>query len=384
MESPGQNIMLVDKENIEIITVGSIPKRNANHSTKGKIPSLGWQRKDSWEGKLDLEKHPKIRNPKSGIVINTNNKTTDAPFPFHVSYDWGDSQRIIRATNLLKKRQFHTVNSFQEIQNDTISVSAKILLPLLAKELWFKQQAYENSPWNETEEQALSLLSAWNGDMNQNNSEPLIFVSWLREFQRMIMIDDIGELYNKISNIRPLFLERVLRDKNGAAEWCDIVQTASIETCNQIAKRALTVSLKKLQNQFGSTMSDWRWGESHIAIHKSQIIGSLPVLSFFTNIVHEVSGGDNTLMMSRMANGQLNKFVAQYGSTLKSIFDFSNDANSLFIISTGQSGHFLSPYYDDQSLVWQREQYIPIKFNILEREGGATATTTFKAIITDG
>jgi len=139
-----------------------------------------------------------------------------------------------------------------------------------------------------------------------------------------------------------------------------------------------------LQNQFGSTMSDWRWGEPHIAIHKSQIIGSWPVLSFFTNIVHEVSGGDNTLMMSRMANGQLNKFVAQYGSTLKSIFDFSNDANSLFIISTGQSGHFLSPYYDDQSLVWQREQYIPLKFNILEREGGATATTTFKAIITDG
>ena len=128
-------------------------------------------------------------------------------------------------------------------------------------------------------------------------------------------------------------------------------------------------------------MSDWRWGEPHIAIHKSKIIGSWPVLSFFTNIVHEVSGGDNTMNMSRMAEGQINQFVARYGSNLKSIFDFSNDDNSLFIISTGQSGHFLSSHYDDQSILWQQEQYIPIKFNILDREGGSTATTTFKPII---
>ena len=90
------------------------------------------------------------------------------------------------------------------------------------------------------------------------------------------------------------------------------------------------------------------------------------------------------MIKKSVANGQLNQFVSNYGSTLKSIFDFSNDSNSLFVISTGQSGHFLSPHYDDQSLLWQQEQYIPIKFNISEREGGATATTTFKAPITEG
>ena len=47
------------------------------------------------------------------------------------------------------------------------------------------------------------------------------------------------------------------------------------------------------------------------------------------------------------------------------------------VISTGQSGHFLSSHYDDQSLLWQREQYIPITYDILDRQGGSTAATIF-------
>ena len=376
LRAPGQNFIIVDKNNIELITAGAIPKRNISHSTGGKIPSLGWIDKNAWIGTIPFDMNPKMKNPKSGIVINTNNRTTDAAFPFHVSYDWGDSQRIIRASNLLNKRQFHTVSSFQEIQNDTVSISARILLPLLAKNLWFSQQSDHNEQLEDSEEEALIALSEWNGDMNQNNSEPLIFVSWLREFQRMVMIDDLGSLYSKFSNIRPLFLERILRNKNGAAEWCDISQTSEIETCDQIAKRSLRISIKKLQKKFGFIQEDWRWGDPHLAIHKSQIIGSWPILSFFTNIVHEISGGDNTMMMSKMANVNPDQFVANFGSTLRTIYDFSNDDHSLFIISTGQSGHFLSPHYDDQSLLWQKEEYIPIRYDITNRNGGSIATTT--------
>ncbi len=378
LTAPGQNIMLVDPKNIEIVLAGAVPKRALDHSTQGKIPSLGWQEKNSWIGTLPFYLHPKIKNPKSGIIINTNNKITDKPFPNHISYDWGDSQRIIRSTNLLNKRQFHTVSSFKELQNDTISVSARILLPLMAKNLWFGQDIEKKLQFSKLEKQALQVLSEWNGDMNQNKSEPLIFVAWLKEFQRMLMIDDLGKLYNDFSTIRPLFLERVLRNKNGASEWCDIVPTLKIETCDQIAKRSFRTTITNLKSQFGSTIDDWRWGTLHLAVHKSKILGSWPILSFFTNIIHETSGGDNTIMMSKMLNSQANQFVASYGSTLRTIYDFSNNNHSLFIVSTGQSGHFLSNHYDDQSRLWQGGQYLPIMYNINNRQGGSTATTTIK------
>lgn len=382
LNTPGQNVLLVDSKNIGIFTAGAIPRRDISHSTRGKIPALGWRESNSWQGTLPFKWNPKTQNPKSGIVVNTNNKTTNADFPHHVSYDWGDSQRIIRANNLLQKRKFHTVSSFKEIQTDTISISAKILIPLLAKNLWFGQAENKELKLETFEKNALKILAEWNGNMNQNNPEPLIFVSWLREFQRMIMIDELGGLYKKMSAIRPLFLERVLRNKKGAAEWCDIVQTSTKETCDLIAKRTLVIAIKKLKAQFGSKITDWRWGEPHLAIHKAHIIGSWPVLSFFTNIVQEISGGDNTLMMSRMLNTQNDYYLATHGSTLRAIYDFSNSETTSFVISTGQSGHFLSRHYDDQSILWQKEQYIPINYKIKARRGGSIATTTFDPIFT--
>ena len=374
LEAPAQNVMLVDSKNISIITAGALPKRNKNHSTKGKIPSLSWNDANTWVGTLPFEINPKTKNPKSGLVVNTNNKITNEEFPHHISYDWGDSQRIIRARNLLFKRQFHTVSSFKEIQTDTISISARILLPLMAKNLWFSPNTNQKFNLTKSESNALELLSLWNGDMNKNNSEPLLYATWVSEFQKLVMKDELGVLYDNLSNVLPLFLERVLRDKNGAAKWCDIVQTTKTETCDEIAKRALTGSILSLSKKFGSNINAWRWGDEHIAVHKPQIMGTWPILSFFTNIVHGISGGDNTLMMSRMINSSKNQFIANHGSTLRAIYDFSPNSASLFVISTGQSGHFLSQHYDDQSILWQQEQYISLDHNKKFLDGTAPMT----------
>jgi penicillin amidase len=72
-----------------------------------------------------------------------------------------------------------------------------------------------------------------------------------------------------------------------------------------------------------------------------------------------------------MLNATEGKFVASHGSTLRAIYDFSQRNLSLFIISTGQSGHFLSQYYDDQSVLWQQEQYITLDNNKTFLDGAA-------------
>ena len=45
----------------------------------------------------DFEENPWVIDPPSGIVVNTNNRITDAAFPDHLSFDWGDAFRIVRA-----------------------------------------------------------------------------------------------------------------------------------------------------------------------------------------------------------------------------------------------------------------------------------------------
>jgi acyl-homoserine lactone acylase PvdQ len=47
------------------------------------------------------------------------------------------------------------------------------------------------------------------------------------------------------------------------------------------------------------------------------------------------------------------------GSSMSHIIDFGDFDNAQFVISTGESERWLSPYYDDQTQIWMDEQCIP-------------------------
>jgi penicillin G amidase len=124
-----------------------------------------------------------VVNPETGIVGNTNNKITDAPFPRHVAHDWGDTQRIQRWLRLMQVRDVHTRESFIEAQLDTVSHAARTLLPLVGADLWFTGEAAPEGTRERQRQRALSLLAEWNGEMNEHLPEPLIYAAWMRALQ---------------------------------------------------------------------------------------------------------------------------------------------------------------------------------------------------------
>ena len=76
-----------------------------------------------WIGTLPFDDNPIFINPVSGLLGNTNNKTVDRPFPKHVSFDWGDTQRIQRALEI-----WHTTGrplSAFHTQRDEAAITAK-------------------------------------------------------------------------------------------------------------------------------------------------------------------------------------------------------------------------------------------------------------------
>jgi penicillin amidase len=103
--APAQNVMLADRNGIALQVMGALPARDAAHQSKGRMPSPGWIAANRWQGMLPYEDNPREVNPASGLIGNTNNKTVDRPFPLHVSYDWGDTQRIQRWLTLMKARE---------------------------------------------------------------------------------------------------------------------------------------------------------------------------------------------------------------------------------------------------------------------------------------
>ena len=297
--APAQNLTLVDRSQIALKTIGAMPRRDPAHQSQGRMPSPGWIATNRWQGVMPYTANPAFVAPAGGILGNTNNKTVDRTFPNHVSFVWGDTQRVQRWRRLMQNREVHTRDSFIEAQLDTVSFTARALLPLIGAELWFTGEAAPEGTPERQRQRALTLLAGWSGEMNEHLPEPLIYAAWLRALQARLIQDDLGPLAEEFTHVEPLFIERVFRNVKGAAEWCDVRQSARVEDCAEMAQLALDDALIWIDEEWGDNLESLRWGDAHQATHDHQVLGEVPVLRYFVNIRQSTSGGDNTLLRGR-------------------------------------------------------------------------------------
>src|SRR6056297_3591576 len=235
--APAQNLTLADESGIALRLIGAMPRRHARHESEGRMPSRGWIPENRWQGMLPAAANPDFVDPSGGILGNTNNKIVDRPFPMHVSHHWGDTQRVHRWRALMQRREVHTRDSFIEAQLDTVSFTARSVLPLIGADLWFTGEAAPEGTPERLRQRALELLADWNGEMNEHLPEPLIYSAWLRALQDRLIRDDLGPLANEFHHVEPLFIERVYRNVDGASAWCDVIRSAVKETCSDIVQR---------------------------------------------------------------------------------------------------------------------------------------------------
>ena len=376
--APAQNLMMADKETIAFKTIGAMPRRDARHQSQGRMPSPGWREINRWNGYSPYSANPIIVSPQSGILGNTNNKTVERPFPLHVSFEWGDSQRIQRWQRLMESRPIHTRESFIEAQLDSVSVTARTLLPLIGADLWFTGEAAQSGTPENLRQKALEMLAEWNGEMNEHLPEPLVFSAWLRALQDRLIRDDLGPLSKEFSHVEPLFIERVFRDVGGASVWCDVIQSAPVETCADISRMALDDALVWIVDRYGSNLESLRWGDVHEATHDHPILGEVPILRYFVNIRQSTSGGDNTLLRGRTKGEGNNPYQNVHGAGYRGVYDFADPDSSVFITATGQSGHPLSRHYDDLGELWRRGEYVPMSLDPDLAGAAATGVTILR------
>jgi len=376
--SPSVNVFITDGENIAYKLTGSIPMRTPFHQTQGRIPSEGWKYRNQWIGMMDKETLPKVINPASNYIANTNNMPTEKEFPYHFSFAWGDTKRIERLTYILEDRSIHSKESSVQAQTDIISESARRLIPHFANKLWHTVSSNSNDPVEVRKSQALELLKDWIGDMDGDKPQPLIFAQWANTIFRLLVQDELGSIYHEYTRPNIEFLERVFTDFNGASRWCDIVQTIEIEDCDTIANLALKDALNQLASQYGDDINTWRWGQAHEVRHEHQALGSQAFFSWLVNLSNFGSGGDNSLLRTSNDGTGENPFISTHGPSYRGIYDFSDPDGSLFIIPTGQSGHPLSKHYDDMNSIFFQNKYIPMHMNLELVKANSIGTNILK------
>ncbi|MFD1795972.1 penicillin acylase family protein [Paracoccus aurantiacus] len=366
--TPAAHLTLADRDGISERLVGLSPVRASGHQTLGRMPTPGWIAANRWQGVTALDMRDAAQDGvdlATGALVGTSAT---------LGHDGDSGLRRERLRRLLDGREVHSRDSLIETQLDIVSPAARALLPLVGADLWFTgEPAAEGTPERQRQD-ALRLLAEWDGAMNEHLPEPLIYASWMRALQDRLIRDDLGPLSEHISTLHPGFIERVFRNRGGAAAWCDIRQSAAVESCPTIARQSLDAAILDLTARYGPDVASWRWGDAHEAVQMHPALGPIPRLGWIANLRQSLSGGDTTLARAPL-NAAADSFLPVSGSGYRGVYDLADPDSSVFIIASGQSGHPLSRHYDDLAVKWRRGEYVTMSLDPDLARAAATGIT---------
>ncbi|OGB23874.1 MAG: acyl-homoserine-lactone acylase [Burkholderiales bacterium RIFCSPLOWO2_02_FULL_57_36] len=372
--APQQNMVFADIDgNIGLVTPGRVPVRKPDNDLKGLAPAPGWDARYDWAGFIPFDELPRRYNPESQRIVTANEKIVGAEYPHFLTSEWTLPYRANRIAALLDAKPKHDMNSFAQIQKDHVSLAAQELLPLLLRTV----------PRSERAKAALYDLSRWNGSMDANSAEPLIFTAWMREASRQIFADELGDALMKdnweLRNVH-LSMVNVLKNLNGQGNWCRNVKAAAADqpqNCADLLSASLDAALTDLGKRYGKNASNWRWGDAHFALSEHRPFSKVAPLAKFFDVRVPTPGDTYTINVGRHnLRDEAQPFANRHAASLRALYDLSNLENSVFIHSTGQSGNVLSPLYRNFSQRWASVAYLPMQTDRLTIEKNRSGKLT--------
>jgi penicillin amidase len=332
---PAQNLVYADVEgNIGYQMPGNIPIR-ANG--QGLVPVPGWTGEYEWTGY---------------IPATANNKVVPDDYPYFISYEWSAPYRAQRVADLLTAKDKLSVQDFRQIQADTYSIPAEKLVPYLL----------DLKPQGTLEEQAMEQLRAWDFRNEVDSPGAAIFQALYLQLVENTFADELGEElfedYLGREEFHHMALERLMEHPD--SPWFDDVSTSEVEGRDEIVQRSFKGAVVYLSDHFGDTPSQWIWGQLHTMTFMHNPVrqsGIGPLEMLFNRGPIPARGSGYTVDAASFDYTE--PFAMNFGVSYRQIIDL----NSLFIHTTGQSGHPLHKHYADMMAPWQAVEYHPMHFD---------------------
>ena len=334
MTAPMQNLTVAGPDGIGLFTTGQVPVRRGRDTD---MPKDGADGLHDWTGFAGGDALPHFFNPPSGTLENANERTAQPDFPVALGQDFPAPLRARRIHEWFASKPILTVGDFAAMQRDDVSVFAQDVLPAL--------RAPPAQPG--LTGQAQALLAAWDGAMDKNRPEPLIFNAAVQLFTARALAD------NHVS-------EAVITHWAGFADWLLTPPGAAWcgGNCRPKLAAALHDAVEKLSADYGPDAGAWRWGAAHKAVFAHPLLGALPVVGGLASRRVAVDGDDTTLF--RGGSGELGDFESHHGAAYRGIYDTADLERSRFVVTPGQSGNLMSSHAWDLLPSWAAGHTITI------------------------
>lgn len=342
---PGENFVWADRDgNIGYQAVGVAPLRT---NWDGLLPVPGDGRYE-WDGYLPILALPNATNPEQGFWNTSNENLVPDNYPHRnaVGWTWTDPFRSDRVREVLASGQTFNLQDMAQLQNDSLSIPARTLVPLL------NGLAHNNS----AVEQARQQLMDWDYHMDIGSVGAGIYMAWERELRERVsamFIPEAARDYIGLLQIKPT-IDRLLSPVGRFG-------TDPTAGRNRLLHEALAAAIDDLQQRFGNDMAAWQYGQEgykHVHLRhpmsaavNDELRASLEVgpapRHGYSYTVSNTSYGDNQTS----------------GASFRMLVDTEDFDRTLASNTPGQSGNPDSPFYDNLFQEWLDNRYFPLFYS---------------------
>ncbi|MCP3940882.1 MAG: penicillin acylase family protein [Desulfobacteraceae bacterium] len=358
LAAPGLNISYIDhKGNIAWWAAGRLPIRPSHVS--GKKIHDGSSGKDEALGYLPFESNPHLVNPDNGIIITANNQATFKPIdPIGIlSGYFRPSDRAARIYELLNQKEKWSLEEFKKIQTDSkiyagTQMTTNILAILDSQKTTFTRD----------EQKAFIALKSWDGFMKTQTIGGTVFQFTIYHILKQTLEPHIGsENLKTYLNLVDHwdFLKQIL--KTASPPITGTNPSLTPQKRDTIILNGFKNAVTEITTNLGTNEKNWTWGSVH-TIEYVHPIGKKKPFNLLFNVGPFPSPAEFTAINKlKSKTGDHNYKVSSLPSTRR-LIDCNDPKESWSIIPTGNSGNFMSNFYDDQAKMFIKDKYRRIIF----------------------
>jgi len=377
---PAQNAVYADVDgNIGYQLPGRMPVRAGAHD--GMTPAPGWDSAYEWRGFIPYDSLPRVLNPERGYIVTANNAIVPESYygwlsraladqfgpdaRYRLAYFFAYGYRAQRIEALIEASARHTVSTTQAIQGDNYEINADVLLPYLAR-LTVEDPAVRA---------ARDRLLTWDRQMSMDSAEAALYAAFWARLVTLLFNDQLeGVLKTDGNNNVPRAVE-ILLEQPESLWWDDLTTRNKVEQRDDILHRALAEAHASLIETLGPDESLWRWGDLHTTTFVSEPLGmaGIATLETLVNLGPVATSGSTHTVNATQWDASRGDFAVTSLPSMRMIVDLAAPANSLSVISTGQSGDPFSPHYGDQVDPWRFIRHFPMHWERSQIDAAAVS-----------
>jgi penicillin amidase len=243
-----------------------------------------------------------------------------------------------------------TADELVAIQQDTTSVEAVELAPVLAKAC-----PEDVPPHPASQVRALcGAVRAFDGDFRVSSLQALPFAVLMEELRAVVLGDIIasekGRWWHQRLPVREALESALLAESRGeASPLFDDPRTPEREGLPYYVRKAAGRALDRLARLAGPDPAGWRWGKVH-RLRLRGPLADLPLIGgWFSSEPVEEPGEGNAV---RAEDG----LPVRWGAALRLVAEMTDPPTVRVVLPGGNSGHPGDPHWLDQQPLWHAGQ----------------------------